>query len=321
MDVALEVDHIIGFDGRCGFSLVDDSRKAIFCSGNCAATCSLTDPHEEQFFFRGHSSSLQLFATSPNQTYMATAASNPDEPDVLIWNVKERTLLYRFEEHLQGISCLAFSDDERFLVTIGEDEKLIIWDMESGQIVALTSIKSRPNVVKWGGRVKDIKGRDTHKFLFATAGKRHVHIWHLDPITGEFTREECFTDKHNREYHCLDFSSNHLFLYAGSQSGDFTVFNTRKFTIKSLCSGVHGRINSISVDEDMGVLCGSEDGRIYAFELYNYDEDADSEMIYVDKGETQPLNAPITHVESYNGSLFASTAKVTNSVFESLFVY
>jgi len=65
-------------------------------------------------------------------------------------------------QHDHGVKCVAFSDDELLLCTVGidSDKKMIVWDLSNGYIVCSNKISPQPtNCVTWGGMVKDIKRR------------------------------------------------------------------------------------------------------------------------------------------------------------------
>ena len=75
--------------------------------------------------------------------------------DVCIWDAASGRLIHRLSEHDHGIAAIAFSPDERLLVSVGfaEDEKIFVWDTRSGNIVA--SGKSAPKAGEGdGGRGK-----------------------------------------------------------------------------------------------------------------------------------------------------------------------
>ena len=53
------------------------------------------------------------------------------------------------------------------------DKKIFIWDTTNGYIVGSVVHSPEPTrAIRWGGMAKDIKGRDTNKYQFATAGNK-----------------------------------------------------------------------------------------------------------------------------------------------------
>jgi len=85
------------------------------------------------------------------------------------------------------VSFVAFSHDDVLLFSAGNsmDKKIFIWDTSNGFIVAKHSILPDPlSCVRWGGFVKDIKGRNTDKYQFTTAGNKQIVLWRLDTQKG-----------------------------------------------------------------------------------------------------------------------------------------
>tara|TARA_B110000503_G_C7010740_1_gene355564 strand:- start:303 stop:467 length:165 start_codon:yes stop_codon:yes gene_type:complete len=53
------------------------------------------------------------------------------------------------------------------------DKKIYIWDTSNGYIVAKHILTPDPlSCMRWGGFVKDIKGRNTDRYQLATAGNK-----------------------------------------------------------------------------------------------------------------------------------------------------
>ena len=91
--------------------------------------------------------------------------------DVICWDVASKSVMYRLQEHDQGILFVHFTADERFLLTVGKDKKMVVWDMHTGCIVARTACKQAPSCACWGGRARNIKGRETTEYQLATGGE------------------------------------------------------------------------------------------------------------------------------------------------------
>jgi len=78
-------------------------------------------------------------------------------------------------EHDYEVSCVEFSHDDRLLFSCGNpmDKRIFIWDCSSGFIVGSVNHCPEPTALaRWGGYAKDIKGRDTIKYQFATTGNK-----------------------------------------------------------------------------------------------------------------------------------------------------
>lgn len=76
---------------------------------------------------------------------------------MIVWSFQERKMLYRLSEHDHCVAVVAFSHDDRLLCTGGdsEDQKMLVWDMSNGCIVAFVQRHPIPtSVVSWGGFVR-----------------------------------------------------------------------------------------------------------------------------------------------------------------------
>jgi WD40 repeat protein len=155
---------------------------------------SFLDPHD-QYFLSGHDGPITCMAMSKSGRYFASG-QNGENSDVLVWDFETKKMLFRLSEHDYGVKCVAFSDDELLLCTVGidSDKKMIVWDLSNGYIVCSNKMNPQPtNCVSWGGMVKDIKRRDTDKYLLVTSGAKTSVLWELDPYNGELVGEQVHT--------------------------------------------------------------------------------------------------------------------------------
>lgn len=86
---------------------------------------------EEYRIFDGHIRRIWHLLWSPDSQYLASIS--PDDNAIRIWDV-ENDSLYREFEH-QFVSQAAWSPDGTMISSTGFDEKLRVWDIESGEVV------------------------------------------------------------------------------------------------------------------------------------------------------------------------------------------
>ena len=141
----------------------------ILAAGGCVVIADFNDPHQQEFL-RGHDDDISSLSVSPSGNLIASGQQGTNS-DVIIWDYASRQIKFRFSEHDHGVNTVAFSHDERLLITIGckDDSKMIVWDLTTGNIVA-TKGGIDDHLACWGGMSKDINFHDTDKYLFATAG-------------------------------------------------------------------------------------------------------------------------------------------------------
>lgn len=263
--IAVELEHAIGFSGSIPGALhvlpsspragagsgTGPSDRFIAAAGACAVINSVTDAHS-QVFLRGHRGNISVMGLSPSGRLLATGEKGFDS-DVIVWDAATRTVLHRFQEHDHGIAALAFSDDERLLITVGADSdgQWIVWDLSTGGIVTRQRHDPSPTTcVAFGGFAKDIKGRDTTVYQFATAGAKGITLWTLDPITGACARERIsqpVASSLARDYLCLTFSPGPQrdWIYAGSASGDIVIVHVKSMVIYHSTFACGGGVTSL----------------------------------------------------------------------------
>ena len=237
--------------------------------------CDYNDPHN-QVFLRGHDDNLSAVAVSRGGSLCATGQVGLNS-DVVVWRYGEgelKSALYRFSEHDHGISCLAFSQDERLLVTIGnnDDGKLFIWDLATGNIVTTAKAPEGTNAVAFGGMFKNVKRRPTSEYQFVTAGRQTLCHWILEPQSGKLS---CIKvpSRVQRDYTSVSWSDDFELVTLGSKSGDFAFcafLDKRSLTLCDCVDATSGGVNSITTDGNfldgtVRVIVGGGDGTIVVF--------------------------------------------------------
>jgi WD40 repeat protein len=227
---------------------VPASDRFVAAVGACAVVNSMTDPHS-QTFLRGHRGNISVMAlgntagggngagagassSSAGRPLLATGERGFDS-DVVVWDLTAGTVLHRFQEHDHGITSLAFSHDDRLLLSVGAaaDGHFIVWDLATGGVLTRQRHDPSPMAVAcFGGFARELKGRDTGLYLFATGGSKGLSLWTLDPITGACARERIaqpVASSLARDYVSLAFSPCRSWLYAGSASGDVVLVHVK----------------------------------------------------------------------------------------------
>jgi WD40 repeat protein len=196
-----------------------------------------------------------------------------ENADVVIWDYHSKKALFRLSEHDYEVTLLAFSSDDKLLLSCGNtlDGKLFIWNTENGHIVSSLNIipsvfSEAPRCLIWGGYAKDYKLRNTTDYQFAIAGTNKMTMWQLNPFTGQANSDMINTGTLKRDYTCLTYSKNNEdFLYAGTASGDLVSFKVKSkglaFTVNACAMGIK-TICAVSVDK---LIVGGGDGQVILF--------------------------------------------------------
>jgi len=106
-------------------------------------------------------------AVSYGGNYLASGQKG-ENADVVVWDFHQKKALYRLSEHDYEVTLLAFSYDDKLLLSCGNslDGKLFIWNIANGHIVSSLNLipsvfSEAPRSLIWGGFAKDYKGRNT----------------------------------------------------------------------------------------------------------------------------------------------------------------
>jgi WD40 repeat protein len=267
----MELEHAIGFGGvSAGLHYLPDGENYIYAAGGCIVMCNFDDPHK-QFFLRGHDQNVTCMSISKSGRYLASGQYG-ENADVIVWDLQSKQLLYRLSHHDTGIACVAFSDDELLLASVGDpkdDKKMFIWDLRTGNIVSVANVGVATTAVCWGGMVRNVKRRDTDLYQLATGGDKAIFLWSLDPYQGELQHEKV-QQQQMRQITCLVFSADLWTIYAGTTTGDFMVVDVRSKKTLGHCNTCSSGVLSIgcfrSEDGADMLMAGGGDGSITSLE-------------------------------------------------------
>lgn len=267
---ALELEHAIGFNGlaKSPLHLHPAGNEVLYAQGGCVVIADLRDPHK-QAFLRGHDDSISCLALSaPGRLVVSGQAG--ENADVVVWDFESKREVYRLQEHDHGITVVEISEDERFLLTIGADAKLVVWDLLTGCIVSSKQgLKQKHVCACWGGRKRDVKRRLTTEYQIATGGPAHLTYWTFDPMGGTLVAEECTFGNQVRSFMSVTFSADGDYVFAGSESSDFAAVHVKHKVMHATTPAVSGGVLSIvAVAHEMGdrVIVGGGDGSISVFD-------------------------------------------------------
>jgi len=251
-----------------GLHYLPDGKNFIYAAGGCIVMCNFDDPHQ-QTFLRGHDQNVTCMSISKTGRYLASGQYG-ENADVIVWDLQTKELLYRFGHHDVGIACVAFSDDELLLASVGDptdDKKIFIWDMRTGHIVTSTSAVVPTTCVTWGGMKRNKKRRDTDSYQLATGGDKAILLWELDPYKGALTHEQV-QQQQQRNITCLTFSTDMWSVYAGTTTGDFMVVDVHSKKVLghvNTCSSGVLSFGCFGDANNLKLMAGGGDGSITLF--------------------------------------------------------
>ncbi|XP_010793884.1 mitogen-activated protein kinase-binding protein 1-like [Notothenia coriiceps] len=196
-------------------------------------------------------------------------------PAVRVWDASERLQVAELQEHKYGISCVAFSPNGKYIVSVGyqHDMMVNVWNWKKNVVVAANKVSSKVTAVSFS---------DDSSY-FVTAGNRHVKFWYLDhaktskvnatvPLLGRsgllgelrnnfFSDVACGRGKQASSTFCI------------TSSGLLCEFNDRRLLdkwveLRSVDSAPASQATSLSVTDEL-IFCGCSDGTVRAFSPVN----------------------------------------------------
>jgi WD40 repeat protein len=87
-----------------------------------------------QRFLTGHLTEITSVAVSKSGFYVASGqySTIDQESMIIVWDFKTLQALYQWQMHKDSVKSLSFSSSDRFLASLGGDDRFVIWDVSSG---------------------------------------------------------------------------------------------------------------------------------------------------------------------------------------------
>ncbi len=109
-----------------GLLVHPDSNHLLYPLGNTVVIEDLmaTDGDTRQEFLSGHTNNVSCIAVSKSGRYVASGQSTHMgfKADVIVWDFKRRAAYKTFTLHKVKVQALAFSPNDKFLVTLGGED-------------------------------------------------------------------------------------------------------------------------------------------------------------------------------------------------------
>eukprot|EP00759_Apiculatamorpha_spiralis_P035454 PhF_6_TR36195/c0_g1_i1/m.52775 len=245
----MELEHALGCTIRAGccHTFPRTPNKFAFLAGGCVVVSDIMDVHS-QALLRGHDDDVTCLAVSSSGSMMCSGQQGRNA-DVIIWNSETQSTMHRLTEHDGSVIALAFSPDEKLIATVGADRRIIVWDTSNGGIVVHTAVQMMGNemftCVAWGGRVQDIKRRDTQEYHFSVATTSRILPFKINPLEATVTAIPLKLSQFTRKVTALVYSNYGDILFAASESGDIAVINSISYTVAEVVPCCNAGVRSL----------------------------------------------------------------------------
>uniref|UniRef100_A0A8C3A5F3 Translation initiation factor beta propellor-like domain-containing protein n=1 Tax=Cyclopterus lumpus TaxID=8103 RepID=A0A8C3A5F3_CYCLU len=197
--------------------------------------------------------------------YPAGQQNHGHLPAVRLWDVAERRQVAALQQHKYGVSCVAFSPNGKYVVSVGNQHDMMVnvWVWKKDVVMASNKVSNKVTGVSFS----------VDSSYFVTVGNRHVKFWYLDPckaskaaaplpllgrsgLLGEL-RNNFFCDV------ACGRGSTSDSTFCITSSGLLCEFNGKR-TLDKWVDLRTGVAQSLSLSEDM-IFCGCADGTVRAF--------------------------------------------------------
>uniref|UniRef100_A0A8C3KEF7 WD repeat-containing protein 90 n=1 Tax=Calidris pygmaea TaxID=425635 RepID=A0A8C3KEF7_9CHAR len=221
----LNLKAVIGYNGNGRGNMVWNPDTGFFAY-TCGCVIVVEDLHSgSQHHWLGHSEEISTLAVSHDAQVLASASgkrSGDSHCQICIWNVQDGLCAANLFHHETQVQAMAFSRDDRFLVTLGDysDQTIALWNTSTYKLISSTCI-SEP--------VHDVAFSPFSHRDLACVGKGAVTFWLLEQqgadVNLKVHRAPAPDVLGPVELTSLCYGANGL-LYSGTNSGQICVWDT-----------------------------------------------------------------------------------------------
>ncbi|XP_048871689.1 cilia- and flagella-associated protein 52 [Brienomyrus brachyistius] len=258
----LELEAVVGFNGRVfsGLRVHPDREHLIYPLGSTVILKSLTNGKQQ--FLHGHTNNVSCVAVSKSGRYIASGQVTfmGFRADIIIWDFPQRTIHARLQLHKVKVEDLAFSPNDKYLVSLGgqDDDSIVVWNIEKKEAIC-----GSPASAQSAGHCLALRFSNKSDDVFVSAGNGTLRVWELDLPNRKIRPTECQTGQLKRVVKCVVIAEDDDFFYCGTSSGDVLKVNLRTKLLNS-CWPVKQKfskgVNSLSMLKTGDILVGSGDG-------------------------------------------------------------
>ncbi|KAF9433014.1 phosphomevalonate kinase [Entomortierella beljakovae] len=201
---------------------------------------------------------------SANVTCTASSSSGQialgrSDMTISLWDIKNGASKDVLSEHLEGISCLAYSQDGAYIVSECTGG-LKLWDSTGMYIRTLDGSNNKTMSITFSQ-----KG----DMIASCSDDRAVRIWHTKSGPPKVLNPADEKDEKEDEYDtCIAFSPCGKFIVTGSSKSTFILWDLDSGKSRVFKSGGHGKVLSLVLREKSStsacveIIAGSEDGSV-----------------------------------------------------------
>lgn len=220
----LEVQSIIGFNGSVlgGLNIHPDKQHLVYSIGSTLVIEELQSRKQE--FLHGHHSDIACIVISKSGRYIASGQITHMgfKADIIVWDFNTRKEFARFVLHKVKIQGLAFSPNDKFLVSLGgqDDGSVVVWSLDKKEAICGSPAQSKSS-----GNTMCLTYSNNSDFLFVSAGDNNLRVWELDVENRKIRPTDVGTGQTKRIITCMSLTADDKTLYCGTTTGDVLGIN------------------------------------------------------------------------------------------------
>lgn len=250
----LSLSSVIGFGGTVTNSLIvhPDGHTLIYPLGSTVVLRDKNDGQRQEFL-QGHSDKVSCLALSKSGRYLASGQITymGFTADIIIWDLENRQLMHRMGLHKVKIQSLDFSNDEKYLASLGgqDDNNLVLWDVQTGGAVC-----GHPAATDFALSLKFFHNRND---ALVTAGKGNLALWEYDKPNNKLRKHDAQLGQLQRVFNSLTIDSADRYAYCGSTTGDVLQVGLERMLLKNTGPG------KTLVQQGVTATCEAPNGDIF----------------------------------------------------------
>ncbi|XP_074486601.1 cilia- and flagella-associated protein 52 [Sebastes fasciatus] len=281
----LELEAVIGFNGHVfsGLSVHPDREHLIYPLGCSVILKRIKDGKQE--FLHGHTNNVSCISVSKSGSYIASGQVNfmGFKAMIIIWDYAQRTTYAQLQLHQAKVEALAFSPNDKYLVSLGgqDDGSIVLWNIETKQAICGNAASAHS-----AGHCLSVRFVNTNDNTFVSAGSGTLQVWELDLPNRKIRPTECQLGKLKRTVKCIEIQEDDEFIFCGTTSGDIMKINL-KSRLLSDCGPVKAKyslgVNVLRILRSGDLLVGSGSG---TFNLCSRTNFKSLKSVQLEKGVT-----------------------------------
>ena len=214
----LKLVSTIGFSGRPRGALIahPNGTHMIYPLGSILVVMVKGKPTTQRFL-SGHTAEITAVAVSRSGRYIASGQFSPidQESTIILWDFDSLEKVAEWVMHKDSVKCLSFSATDKYLASLGGDDRIVIWDVEKRK-----GFNGTTATMGSTGSAKCVAFSKTKDTLFASGGDVNMRFWTIDEVHTKFRAENAKLDAVKRIITCMEFDEKDNFVYCGTTTGD-----------------------------------------------------------------------------------------------------